>query len=309
MRALGDLAATDFAAAGSPEGKAWMAALPSLLRDLARQWNLTTADDLLGHGYNAVVLPVSQGGRPLALKLTWPPEQARKEADALAAWRAQGAVELAACDATRGALLLERLDASRSLASIPVAEAAAAAGALVRTLAVAPSGSFLSLRAQARQLAATIPARQRVLQDPLPGPWITLAVRLAAGLARDPARLLVHTDLHYGNVLASQRPGQHWVAIDPDAAIGAPERSAAELLWTRADELPGPQAITGLLDTVVENGRLDRAKAVAWGFVRAVDYWLWGLDNGLTSDPIRCQRVACALAPAAEQGNLPRKHD
>jgi streptomycin 6-kinase len=99
------------------------------------------------------------------------------------------------------------------------------------------------------------------------------------------------------------------VAIDPDAAIGAPERSVAELLWTRADELPGPQAITGLLDTVVENGRLDRAKAFAWGFVRTVDYWLWGLDNGLTSDPIRCQRVAGALAPVAEQGNLPRKHD
>lgn len=277
-----------------------MAALPSLFRDLARQWDLTTDGGLLGRGYNAVVLPVRQGGRPLALKLTWPPGWARKEADALAAWRARGTVELAACDAPRGALLLERLDASRSLAAIPVAEAAAAAGTLIRTLAIAPSGSFPSLRTQARQLAATIPARQRSLQDPLPGPWITLAATLAADLACDTARLLVHTDLHYENVLASQRPGQRWVAIDPDAAVGAPERSVAELLWTRADELPSPQAITGLLDTVVENGQLDRAKAIAWGFVRSIDYWLWGLDNGLTSDPVRCQRIASALAPAAQ---------
>jgi hypothetical protein len=148
MRPLGDLAATDFAAAGSREGKAWMAALPSLLRGLARQWNLIITGDLLGRGYNAVVVPVRQGGRPLALKLTWPPERAGKEADALAAWRARGAVELAACDAPRGALLLERLDASRSLASIPVAEAAAAAGALIRTLAIGASGSFPSLRAK-----------------------------------------------------------------------------------------------------------------------------------------------------------------
>lgn len=88
MQSLTDLAPTDFAAAGSPEGKAWMAALPSLLRDLARQWNLTTTGGLLGRGYNAVVLPVRQGGRPLALKLTWPPGRATKEADALAAWRA-----------------------------------------------------------------------------------------------------------------------------------------------------------------------------------------------------------------------------
>jgi hypothetical protein len=48
MQALAGLAATDFAAAGSPEGKAWMAALPSLLRDLARQWDLTTDGGLLG---------------------------------------------------------------------------------------------------------------------------------------------------------------------------------------------------------------------------------------------------------------------
>jgi streptomycin 6-kinase len=300
MQALRDLAATDFAAAGSPEGKAWMAALPSLFRDLARQWDLTADGDLLGRGYNAVVLPVRQSGRPLALKLTWPPGEARKEADALVAWRARGAVELAACDGPRGALLLERLDASRSLAAIPVAEAAAAAGTLIRTLGITPSGSFPSLRAQARQLAVTIPARQRSLQDPLPGPWITLAARLAVSLARDTARLLVHTDLHYENVLTSYRPGRRWVAIDPDAAVGAPERSVAELLWTRADELPSPQAITGLLDTVVENGQLDRAKAIAWGFVRSIDYWLWGLDNGLTSDPVRCRRIASALSPAAQ---------
>lgn len=70
----------------------------------------------------------------------------------------------------------------------------------------------------AGQLAATVAARQRSLRDPVPGPWVTLA----ADLARDPARCLVHTDLHYDNILASGRPGQPWVAIDPAAAVGAP---------------------------------------------------------------------------------------
>lgn len=97
------------------------------------------------------------------------------------------------------------------------------------------------------------------------------------------------------------------MAIDPSAAVGTPERSVAELLWTRIDELPGPQAITGLLGTLAENGQLDRAKAIAWGFVRSIDYWLWGLENGLTTDPLRCQRVASALAPEAGQSNLPHK--
>jgi streptomycin 6-kinase len=239
MQALTDLTAPDLAALGSPEGRAWMAAVPSLLHDLARQWNLIAAGDLFWHGCNAVVFPVRQGSRPLALKLAWPVAQTRGEADALTEWRGQGIVELVAADVPRGALLLERLDASRSLADIPLAQAAATtAGTVARTLAVEASGSFPSVRAEARQLTTTIPARQRSLHDPVPRQWIALAARLAADLADDPARLLVHTDLHYGNILASKRPGQPWVAIDPRPAVGAPKRSVADLLWTRADELP-----------------------------------------------------------------------
>jgi hypothetical protein len=55
MQALTDLTAPDLAAVGSPQGRAWMAAVPSLLHDLARQWNLITAGDLFWHGCNAVV--------------------------------------------------------------------------------------------------------------------------------------------------------------------------------------------------------------------------------------------------------------
>ena len=58
MQALTGLTAPDLAAADSPEGRAWMAAVPSLLHDLARQWNLITAGDLFWHGCNAVVFPV-----------------------------------------------------------------------------------------------------------------------------------------------------------------------------------------------------------------------------------------------------------
>jgi streptomycin 6-kinase len=277
-----------------------MAALRAAADRLARQWELTFTGEPFRHGYNAVVLMVAQDRRPLALKLRWPPGQARGEAEALAAWRARGVVDLVAGDVPRGALLLERLDASRSLASIPPAEAAAIAGTVIRTLAIETSSqSFPSLQAAARWLAATFRARQDLLRDPVPQQWITLASGLAAELARDPVRCLVHTDLHYENILASGRPGQQWLAIDPAAAVGTPERSVAELLWTRVDELPGPRAITGLLDILIENGQLDRAKATAWGFARSIDYWLWGLEHGLTVDPLRCQRVASALAPAA----------
>jgi streptomycin 6-kinase len=299
------LTSFDFAAAATADGRAWMAALPAMVADLAGQWNLVTGQ-VIGHGYNAVAVAASRAGLPVVLKLAWPPAQVADEARALAAWQGRGMVALLAEDVSRGALLLERLSAARSLASIPVTEAAAAAGALIRTLATPAPAGFLSLSATAAELAGTLPQRQRVLGDLVPGGWLALARRLAAALALDSERSLVHTDLHYVNVLASSRPGTPWVAIDPKPAAGAIERSVAELLWVRADELACPRAITALLDTVVEHGQLDRDKAVAWSFLRCIDYWLWGLANGLTVDPVRCQRVASALEPLARAVTLVR---
>ena len=179
IQALGDLTAPDFAAAGSADGRAWIAALPALSSHLARQWELTVTSEWFRHGYNAVVLPVAQGGRPLALKLTWPPGHTRGEAQALAAWRGRGAVELVAADMPRGALLLERLDASRSLASIPLAQAAATAGALIRTLAI-QAPAVLPRTAGRRP-----PTRRHIRRPPAlaPGPRST-----SAGHAGRPAR-------------------------------------------------------------------------------------------------------------------------
>jgi hypothetical protein len=34
-----------------------------------------------------------------------------------------------------------------------------------------------------------------------------------------------------------------------------------------------------------------RHEARSWSIVRCVDYWLWALENGLTQDPERCQRI------------------
>jgi streptomycin 6-kinase len=303
LRAIMDLDGHYFRAAGSPEGRAWLAALPSLIGDLARQWDLAVTDGQVRHGFNAIVISVAQGDVPLALKITWPAgDGVRLEAETLAVWRGRGAVRLAAADPGRGALLLERLSPSRSLADVPVAEAGAIAGRVIRELAVRAPEWVPALRDEARWIAATAGQRQASTGNQVPGEWLALAARLADALARDPVRLLVHADLHYENVLARDAPGGEdlgWVAIDPRPAAGAPERSAAELLWTRADELAGPQDITRVLEAIIGGGRLDRDKAVAWSFVRAVDYWLWALENGLTIDPGRCERVAGALVPLA----------
>ena len=60
------------------------------------------------------------------------------EPHALALWNGHGAVRLLAHDAGAGALLLERLDAARSLQDVPMDEAVPVWGGLVRRLSLVP---------------------------------------------------------------------------------------------------------------------------------------------------------------------------
>lgn len=105
---------------------------------------------------------------------------------------------------------------------------------------------------------------------------------------------LVHADLHFGNILAGTR--EPWLAIDPHAVVGDPELSVPELLRTRIDEIADVE-LRRLLHTIVDAGQLDLIRAERWATVRAVDYWLWGLEHGLTVDPHRCERVLSTLSP------------
>jgi hypothetical protein len=109
-------ALTDLTAPTSPrpvrrrEGHGWPLYPPCCTTWLASgTWSAPTA--LFWHGCNAVVFPVRQRSRPLALKLAWPVDQTSGEADALIEWRGRGIVERVAADVPRGALPLERLGA------------------------------------------------------------------------------------------------------------------------------------------------------------------------------------------------------
>ena len=131
-----------FAAAGTEDGRAWIAALPQAIERLSDRWGLMLEASPARFGYHAMVLPVTRDGAPLVLKLTWPSDKTVDEERALAAWAGRGMALLIESDADLGALLLERLDASRTLLDLPIVEAAAAAGRLLRHLAVLAPEDF-----------------------------------------------------------------------------------------------------------------------------------------------------------------------
>jgi len=276
-------------------GRQWVDSLPALVEELLDRWRLDLEDPEPLHGALSLVLLVRRDDEPLALKVTWSADVTTMgEAVALRAWDGHGMVRLLDADASSGALLLERLDHTRTLHALPVFDAAEVAGALIRTLAVAPPAGLHTLREVAAGIHDVLPRRQRALGDPVPPRWVAAAERLAADLDGAGEEVLVHADLHYGNVLAATR--RPWLAVDPRAVVGTPEYSVPELMWTRADDVRTDADIRRLLDSLVRAGGLDAELAHGWVVTRCVDYWLWGVDRGLTIDPVRCSRILSALA-------------
>ncbi|MEV5053343.1 aminoglycoside phosphotransferase family protein [Arthrobacter sp. LAR12-1-1.1] len=316
----------------TPDGRAWLASLPGLIEQFLEQWELlpdleTGAHPWNGHG--GVVIPVwrrdgdgSGGHGSLAvLKVAFAHEEATREHHALALWGGHGAVRLLAADAGSCALLLERLDACRSLLDVPLETAVTVWGGVVRQLSVVPDDrpgwqEIDHVAARAEQWSDELPATWEQLARPFPR-WLLEAAlevcqtRGAVG-RRSGKDVLVHADLHYLNILA--RPGvpgpgtrqdapaglEPYAAIDPQPMIGEAEFAVAPVLWNRLRELPQQDPGRALLarcgDFSAAAG-LDAETARQWSLVREVENALgYASQRHHDGDLARSLWVASTLA-------------
>jgi streptomycin 6-kinase len=121
---------------------------------------------------------------------------------------------------------------------------------------------------------------------PIPRRMVEQALSLAGELVADPAStgVIVHGDLHYENVLASDR--EPWLAIDPKPMSGDPHFELAPMLWNRMEEL-GDAVRTGLrrrFHTLVDAAGLDEARARDWVIVRMVLNAHWAVEDAQRAD-------------------------
>jgi streptomycin 6-kinase len=277
-------AALTVARCGDP-GRRWLERLPALVEALCAGWGLAV-DGPPAHGGIGLVVPTRRGDERSVLKVSCGDASTAHEALALTTWAGRGAVRLLAHRPEHDALLLERLDASRSLHGVALEDAVGIAAGLVRRLAVPAPAALPRQAAVAARLARELPARWVQQGRPVPRPAVAAAAAAATELGPTAQALLVNRDLSYHNVLAGQR--EPWLAIDPKALAGEPALGLAPLLWTRLDELGGRAGTRRLFDRLVAEVGVDRERARGWVLVWCLDYWLWGLRVGLTEDPARC---------------------
>jgi len=252
-----------------PDWAAWIDGLPGVVRGLFEEWELTRDGDAT-HGRTALVLPVRTGaGEAAVLKVGWPHWEAEHEALALQRWGGRGAVRLLRADPHRWALLLERLEAEDLTDHWDLQACEVVAGLYGRLHVPAPPQLRL-LSAQAARWADELGALDR--SAPVPHRLVEQARSLARSFAADPATdgTLVHTDLHFANVLATGDGG--WRAIDPKPLSGDPHYEPAPMLVNRYGDYAG-RLRDGVRDrffALVDGAGLDEDRARAWVVVRAV---------------------------------------
>jgi streptomycin 6-kinase len=265
-------------------GRAWIAALPALAAVCIDRWQLDVDGDT-AFGAVALIVPVvRRDGSKAVLKLQPVDDETAGEPAALRLWTGRGAVRLLEHDPDSGAMLLERLDASRDLTTIGDDQAAAQiiAELLVQLNAVPAPADLRQLRDITLATLASTPQAIRKLGDSDERRLlINCAARLKELITGPIENRLLHWDLHYFNVLATLDGSQRWTAIDPKPLSGDSGFELLPALWNRWDDLVETgdvsRALLGRFDLMTEVLELDRSRAAAWTLGRVLQNAVWDL--------------------------------
>jgi streptomycin 6-kinase len=273
------------------DGVEWCASLPDLVAEYSEQWDLTL-DLPVGaepwFGFCGIVVPVlAETGQQAVLKISWPDDETANEHVALAAWAGNRAVRLLAADGPRRALLLERLDAERDLRALPINEAIHVLVDLLVGLGIVAPAEIDTEEGLAARWLEELPRRWHVTGPRHPEAMLDRAVSVARELGPGSGGRLIHTDLHYENVLASlpenaARRGV-WLAIDPKPIAGDPEFGVLPLLWNRLEELDPADPAADLyrrVQVAAEVGGLDIDLVKEWSIARLVETIIWDAETG-----------------------------
>lgn len=275
-------AAVQAMATRGPQWQKWLDDLPKLIQRQLADWTLTP-DGTPMNGHASMVLPVIAGGVPAVLKIGFPDDESQHEHLALRRWGGDGAVRLLSADPHRRALLLERLH-TQDLTPLWDVEACEIVADLYRRIHVPALPQLDTLADVVTRHSAGLDALPR--SAPIPRRLVEQAQAWSRDLAQDSGTVgtLIHTDLHYDNVLAADR--EPWLVIDPKPLNGDPHYEVAPLLWNRWDELAGDvrDGVRRRFYAVVDAAGLAEDRARAWVVVRMVHNAMWELTGPGTVD-------------------------
>lgn len=270
------------------QGKEWLLNLPQLTEKFAQEWELSHLSTVTTTTYHQVMIG-SRRGRPVVLKLGFDYKAMAREAHALKSFDGYGAVRL--LDEREGALLLECAfpgDSLQSLFPQNDLEAIEITCKMVNKLHEAPlppDGTFPTLRDALSvldnewNLPQSTLKKARKLRDQL--------------LANCTAPVLLHGDLHHGNVLKSELHEDGWIVIDPKGIIGEACYDITCFIRNPVQDLPKVQdplmMIKKRINAFSKQMSIDAHRIANWCYVQSVVAWCWCLED--YSDPHHFKKI------------------
>lgn len=204
----------------------WLAQLPDLVVDLERDWSMTVGR-VLPDGNEALVAEATLEDGTAAVVKVLLPANGREASHEIAALRlagGDGCALLLRDDASRNAMLLERLGDPLGTSSLTAAEQRGVlCEAAMRFWRLAPAGDFPTGADKGRWLVDFIRTTWTELGEPCSAAAVGHAIRCAERriAAHDGQRaVLVHGDIHEWNALAA---ASGYKLIDPDGLFAEAE--------------------------------------------------------------------------------------
>jgi streptomycin 6-kinase len=263
-----------------PDWARWLDALPRLFTDVLDEWELRREGDDLWHGFCSLVAPVvTADGTPAVLKVGFDgDDESVHEALALQHWQGDGVVRLLRADPRRRALLLERLH-RRDLTVLWDLEACEVVAGLYPRIHKPALPQLATVTSYVERWLESLAGQPRDI--PIPHRMVEQVLSLGRDLVVDPASVgrIIHGDLHYENVLASDR--EPWLVIDPKPMSGDPHYEPAPMLWNRFDEYADDVrgGVRRRFHTLIDAAGLDEARARDWVVVRMVLNANWAVED------------------------------
>ena len=239
-----------------------MAHIPAVLR-----W--------IEHSFVSIVYPATRrDGSHVVLKVQYPHHESDHEHEALRLWNGQGAVQLLDYDPDHHALLLERCESGVSLSTAGVDEALGIYARLLPRLWIPAGAPFTSLADEAAAWIADLPVKWERAARPFEITLLDLALESLDRLRMTQGeQVLVHQDLHAGNVLRAKR--EPWLVIDPKPLAGEREFGIAAIV--RGTELGhSKRDVLRRLDSLSSGLGLDRERARGWALGQTI---AWGIGH------------------------------
>jgi streptomycin 6-kinase len=206
----------------------WWARVPGIMAELADRWDLVIGD-AVGRGSTSLVIRCQRAdGRPAVLKLVPDPNVGAGEASALRSWAPSGRVpQVWGYDAAEGALLLEAMPSEIPLLDRGTPGPSEDIANLIRDLhrsgVPVAGGGVVSLAERVDFIFehwVRHASRGEIVSRAVPVKRLRRGHDLARALVADaPVPVLLHGDLHPGNVL-DRGGASGLVAIDPRPCVG-----------------------------------------------------------------------------------------